>query len=325
MRMAAWVGRRLTAAAAALPASRRMKRRSQSFSVRAVLRNAPTGNAATDGAALLEALRAGRTYTVIDGQATAGWIEVSAERPGGVASMGESLPGNGAASMFVRLPSLPDTTVVVLRNGAPMLQTAGAKAQLTISQPGAYRVEVRRRNAPDAAPWILTNPIYMDLPSPPAEAAGTFIPQQSLLDGDWRTEHDPASKAELAHSESAIELTYRLDRGSEVHSPPWWSRSDHTTPFSGVSVTLSSDPPTRVSLQFRSADGRERWRRSIVGSAVAHPVTLALSDFVPISPTARALDPSAAASLLIVVDLVNSVPGARGRIVLHQLSLGRVE
>ena len=52
---------------------------------------------------------------------------------------------------------------------------------------------------------------------------------------------------------------------------------------------------------------------------------LAVADFVPISPTGRALDPSVAASLLIVVDLVNSLPGARGRIVLHQLSLGRVE
>jgi len=297
----------------------------ESFSVRAVLRNAPTGNAVTDGAALLEALRAGRTYTVIDGQATAGWIEVTAERPGGVASMGESLPGNGAASMFVRLPSLADTTVIVLRNGAPMLQTAGAKAQLTISEPGAYRVEVRRRNAPDAAPWILTNPIYMDLPSPPAEAAPTFTPQQSLLDADWRTEHDPASTAELAHTGSAIELTYRLDPGQRSPFAALVVPLDHATPFSGVSVTLSSDPPTRVSLQFRSADGRERWRRSIIGSAPAHPVTLAVSDFVPISPTGRALEPSVAASLLIVVDLVNSVPGARGRIVLHQLSLGRVE
>ena len=93
---------------------------------------------AADAAALLEALRAGRTYTVIDGVAAPGWIEVSAERPGGAALMGESLPGSGAASMVVRLPTLPGTTIVVLRNGAPMLEVTGAQTQLTLSQPGAY-------------------------------------------------------------------------------------------------------------------------------------------------------------------------------------------
>ena len=88
---------------------------------------------------------------------------------------------------------------------------------------------------------------------------------------------------------------------------------------------MSSDGPARVSLQFRSADGRDRWRASFVAAGAERQVTLELRDFVPVAPTDRPLDPSASASLLFVADLVNFVPGAPGRLVLHQLTLGRAE
>ena len=297
----------------------------ESFSTHAVLREPPRADAAADAAAVLEALRAGRSYTVIDGVAAPGWIEVSAERPGGIAQMGESLPGTGAARMVVRSPNLAGASIVVLRNGAPMLETQNPQTQLTLSQPGAYRVEVRRRDAPGAAPWILTNPVYMDLPQTPKTTPGTFRAERSLLDADWRTEHDPASKAELVRSGSEVAMTYRLDARQPSPFAALVAPLDPPKRFVAVSVALTSDVPARVSLQFRSADGRDRWRTSFVASAPERPVTFQLSDFVPVTPTARPLDPSAAASLLLVADLVNFVPGAQGRLVVHQVALGRVE
>ncbi len=297
----------------------------ESFSTRAVLRQPPTGAATTDALALLEALRAGRTYTAIDGVATGGWIEVRAQRPGGSAAMGETLPGRGAATMTIGAASLPDSEIVVLHNGGPIVSSPGNHAQLTVSQPGAYRVEVRRRGDPGHAPWILTNPIYMDLPDAPAAAGLSFVAARSLMEGDWRTEHDPSSKAELARTAGEVSISYRLDTSHQSPFAALVVPIATAMAFDAVSATVTSDVPARVSLQFRSADGADRWRTSFVVSGEAREVVLRSSDFVPVFPTARPLDAMAVASMLFVADLVNFQPGSQGRLVVHRVALGRAE
>ena len=64
---------------------------------------------------------------------------------------------------------------------------------------------------------------------------------------------------------------------------------------------------------------------SFVVSRESREVMLRSSDFVPVSPTARALDPTAVASILFVADLVNFQPGSQGRLVVHRLAIGRAE
>ena len=297
----------------------------ESFSLRAILQQPLTGDPAGDASALLDSLRSGRTYTVIDGVAAPGWVEVSAERSGAVATMGETLKGSGTASMSVRAASLPGTALVVLRNGVPVVETSEAGVQLTLSQPGAYRAEVRRRGAPEAAPWILANPIYIDLPAAAAPAAVRFTAGLSLLEGEWRTEHDPTSKAELLRTPLGVGMDYRLDPAQQSAFAALAVPVEDRTPFDAVSVSVNSDAPARLSIQFRSADGRDRWRTSFVTSGADEPVTLKLSDFIPVSPTVDALRPSVAASLLLVADLVNFTPGSQGRFLVHRLTLGRAE
>ena len=296
----------------------------ESFSTRAILRRPPVADPVADAAALLEALRDGRSYTVVDGIA-AGWIEVSAERPGGSATMGETLTGTGPAVMRVRAAQLPDTDVVIVHDGSEISRTDGGDAVVAVSQPGAYRVEVGRRGTAGAAPWILTNPIYMDLPGVPASPRPAFVAVKSLMDGNWRTEHDPASQAEVVRTASGVTMSFHLEPAQQSPFAALVVPIERGLVFNGISIGLTSDAPARVSLQFRSADGGDRWRASFVASDASEPVTLRLSDFVPVAPTARPLDSSAAASLLLVADLVNFSPGSRGRFVLHQLFLGRAE
>ncbi|MEO7275393.1 MAG: CehA/McbA family metallohydrolase [Vicinamibacterales bacterium] len=297
----------------------------ESFSTRAILRQPPVADALADAAALVEAIRAGRSYTVVDGVGKDGWVEVGAERPGGSAVMGETLTGTGPATLRIRTARLSDSDLVILRNGSEISRSDRGDADVTVSQPGAYRVEIRQRGAAGAAPWILTNPIYIDLQAAPAAPRTTFTAMSSLMDGDWRTEHDPASQAALIRTGSEVGMTYRLDPAQQSPFAALVVPIERGRAFNGVSLTLSSKMPARVSLQFRSADGSERWRSSVVASVASEPVTLRLSDFVPVGTTARPLDDSVASSLLLVADLVNFLPGSQGGIVVHQLSLGRVE
>ena len=119
-------------------------------------------------------------------------------------------------------------------------------------------------------------------------------------------------------------MTYRLDPAQQSPFAALVVPLPSGAPFDAVSVAMDSDRPARVSLQFRSADGSDRWRASFVAPTSGDPIVLTAADFVPVTPTARPFSGSAAASLLLVADLVNFTPGSSGRFVLTHLTLGHV-
>src|SRR4030095_11252139 len=90
----------------------------RSFSQRVILKTPLTGAASADAADLLDALRAGRTYTTLDAIAAPAWLELAAHRGGHAAQMGERLEGEGPANLIVRAPALAGATIAVLRNGS---------------------------------------------------------------------------------------------------------------------------------------------------------------------------------------------------------------
>ncbi len=295
----------------------------ESFTTRAVLRAPPGGDALSDGALLVDAFREGRTYTVVDGMARGGWLSLRAERQGRAAGMGERLDGDGPFRLSARAPALPGARLTVLRNGAVVSETEGSELSVELSGPGAYRAEVRRSGLPSAAPWILGNPIYLDLPPGPAPEVGPDPgPAGSLGPGEWRTEHDPSSTAGLSVAGGRPELTFRL--GAHAASPfaalvapvP-----QQAVPFDRVRLDAVSDSPMRVSVQFRSKDGSARWRKSVYVAAEGGPTWFATADMAPVAPDAGPFNPAAAASVLLVVDLVNALPGTSGRLLVRDLSL----
>jgi hypothetical protein len=301
----------------------------RSFAMRAVLRSPPAGNASEDAALLLDALRAGRTYTAIDGVAAPAWLEFQAEREGQVAAMGERLAGSGPARLTARVPTLEGSVLVFLRSGlgnaTVVAQTPGGEASALISEPGAYRVELRPAGGGSRPPWILSNPIYIDLPpqaSPQPVSPASEI--ASLAKAEWRTEHDPSSSAAVITVGDRTGMTFRMGQGTVSTFAALVAPLPRPAPvFDAVLIDLASESPARVSVQFRSADGAARWGKSVYVSPEAGTTVLRTADLVPAEAGGRSFDPVAAESVLLVVDLVNSRPGTSGRIIVRNLALAR--
>jgi hypothetical protein len=295
----------------------------RSFGLRAVLHAPPTGRAAEDAAVLLEALRAGRTYTAIDGVATPGWLEFRAERSGEVAVAGETLAGTGPARLTVRAPVAGASSIVLLRNGNVVSEARGGEVSTTASEPGAYRVEVRLPDRGGHAPWIFSNPIYVDLPRPaPTPQVPGVIEVASLVNADWRTEHDPFSSASVFDESGRKGMAFELRQGTPSAFVALVAPVVQPVPrFDAVLVDLVSSTPVRISVQLRNADGSARWAKSVYVGPGTGSAILRTADFVSAERDGRPLDPSAAASVLLVIDLVNSLPDSSGRFLVRNLAL----
>ena len=137
----------------------------RTFSNHVVLDQPLGGDAAADAAAVLEALSRGRTFTIIDGLATGGGLEFTAQESGrGVAGMGESTPLVANLTLRARVSAPSGARLRIMRNGIPVNETS--EADLTVpAEAGVYRVEVHVPGAPGtpAIPWLLSNAIYVGL------------------------------------------------------------------------------------------------------------------------------------------------------------------
>jgi hypothetical protein len=240
--------------------------------------------------------------------------------------MGETLAGEGQGTLTVRAPAIEGATVVLLRDGRPVAQSPSGELHAVTSGPGAYRVEVRLSDRDARAPWIFSNPIYVDLPSAVALPATPDGVEAAILDrADWHTEHDPSSVATLLADGELHRMTYRLGQNAASPFAALVSALPRPAPaFDAVVLEASTDVPLRVSVQFRSRDGSARWRKSVYLGPGERRTVLRTSEFVPVERGGRTFEPAGADSVLLVVDLVNSRPGASGQLVLRHLALSSV-
>src|SRR6185295_3982330 len=116
------------------------------------------GDSARDSAAVLDALRHGRSYLGVDALAPAGAFSFTVHDPasGRQWTMGESV--TSASGLLARAGGrMPrGTRIVLLRDGRPVRESAD-RLEEPLPGPGVYRVEARVAGWP--VPWILTNPI----------------------------------------------------------------------------------------------------------------------------------------------------------------------
>jgi hypothetical protein len=92
-----------------------------------------------------------------------------------------------------------------------------------------------------------------------------------------------------------------------------------------IELTAQASQPMRASVQVRLPVGRdgERWRRSIYLDQTPRSIVIPLQDFEPADrPTTRRPIVTPIQSLLVVVDTVNTAPGASGTIWLSSVALG---
>lgn len=287
-----------------------------------------TGVAESDARRLLNAIRAGRVYTVVDGIAEPGWVDFRGA-DGRDVLMGQRAPISGPVTLTVR-GGLPDGgSFVLLRNGVEVARSDGP-LDFTVDRPGVYRVEGRVAGAPGTppVPWVVTNPIYL---TATASDVGPIEPPETIAQTvavpgarGWVVEKESGSEAAVAVAGSSMTLKYRLRPGERVsqYAAAATALTPPIPPFDAIVFTGRAARPMRVSVQLRLPDGR-RWGRSVYLASDARRVVLPIADLLPADRLGGAPDFTSATSLLFVVDLTNSLPGTAGEFAITDLMFVR--
>lgn len=245
---------------------------------RIVLDRPLSGDPAQDAAAVLDALRAGRVYVVVDGIGDGILLSI----------------GKDGFEVASKLPS--DAEVRVVRSG------------------DRRRLEIDLANAPGRPPmpWVVgnwTGSTADRLIEEPAVAASEPIAVAS----EWRVEKDPSSSGEVAVQGDRVNLRYALGAGDR-HNQFVASVADLPAGASWNRITVGgrAADPMRVSVQLRFAPDDRRWVKSIYLDDIEREVTFDVGQMHAADLTDGAPPPTSPRSLLFVVDLVNAKPGSRG-------------
>ena len=119
-----------------------------------------TGDVQTDKKMIYEALANGHCFVAYDLPAPTRGFRFKAKGLEHSAIMGDEIPAKGGVTLHTHLPTKADITL--LKDGIS-LGTWRNQQTLTYnaSEPGAYRVEVRRSYLGKKRGWIYSNPIYI--------------------------------------------------------------------------------------------------------------------------------------------------------------------
>ena len=299
----------------------------RSFSLRVILPSPPSGDAGRDAPLLLSAIRAGAVFTVVDAVASPGALDFHASADGAIIAMGGTVPATAGKVRFAaRADVPPNASIVLLRNGEVIAWREGGALEHEADDPGSYRVEVMVPQAPGnpQIPWVLSNPIFwfgsqaapVHPPPPPAASSPLAI-------ADWRTEASAGSTARVGVETPDVRFTYELAGGSPASQFAALVHDLRDLPeFSAVAFRASASRPTRVSAQLRFAqDGLRRWKRSFYVDQTERIVRIPIAELRPADGPGALPSTSRATSLLLVIDLTNAVPGARGDLTIGNVGL----
>ncbi len=274
----------------------------RTFSDSVILDSPPSGDAAADAREVVDAIRHGRVFTVVDAIASPGFVDLRA--------------GQGALSIRATLPR--GARVVSVANGREAEVNDSGEGEIVVQAEPAtsvMRVEVRTPDAPGTPPipWLVTNPVYFSPPA--AEPVGPLTPVSGVpLDGgvSWHVEKDPNSAARL---ESADRHTLRYTLAAGARTSQFVAlAADMKGQLAGarsILFVVSAERPARLSVQLRFPQGGgERWGSSTYVDATSRDAAVPFDRMRPLDRQAGAIpDPAGAASLLFVVDLTNARPG----------------
>jgi len=123
--------------------------------------------------------------------------------------------------------------------------------------------------------------------------------------------------------ESDVRFTYELAGGNSASQFAALVHDLRDLPeFSTVAFRASASHPMRASAQLRFAqDGLRRWKRSFYVDQTERLVRIPVAEFRPADGPGSPPSTSRATSLLLVVDLTNAVPGARGDLTIGDVGL----
>lgn len=300
-----------------------------------------SGDATADGRAVIEAIRQGHLYSVIDALATPGSLSFTATSGSTSAGIGESLAISDDVLLHASANQPPGTTLVLLRNGRRIQEVTDRPLEMNGGkEPGVYRIEAYTGGAPGGptVPWIVSNPIYVGLDSRPPAAAILPEPVSRIpaRTSEAAAESGPNDTSEVETGPlidprartfagaPAIFWSYALSPGTAVGQfaavPIPVSPGLET--FDAVQFQVSSPQPIRAWAQLRAPVGNtERWGATFYADAEARTVTIPLAKFRPIGVTSSVQAPLAKVQfLLFVIDTLNTLPGTRGSLTLSEVA-----
>lgn len=308
----------------------------ETFSLNLQVDEELVGQADIDAPLVLNALRAGRVFTVVDAIASGASFDFVALGKGQRYSMGETVSLNDAEELLASVSAIPGSEIVLIQDGKPIHRTLDSSLRHQISEAGVYRVEVLVKDLdPDGGvPWIVGNPVRIR-PSEKIRSRESFSPTE-VMDlmptlgteaGAWTSEADDGSTVGVITGSNELVFRYRLS-DSEIAS----SYAAAVRALDGVdrqalntvSLIASADRPLRVSVQFRDGTSSEdiRWRASFYADREPRTVTIPFSRFTSTVPMAtETLRIEEMDTFLIVADLVNASPGMDGELRIEGVQL----
>jgi len=300
-----------------------------------------SGRAAEDAALVMRAIRAGHTYTAVDGVATPPSFEFTATNARGTVHGGDELGIGGPVSLRVSSNAPPGFTTIIHEAGRVVSsQRDSQEVRVDVPEaPAVYWAEIVATGRSRELTWIRGNPIYVRSPEPAAAPPARALPTASaaIFDGasasGWRVEQDPRSVAavDIADVPGGRELRFRF--GLAGGSPAGqvaalaFDTPSGVTPHDRLSFTIRAETPMRVSVQLRAAADKaagQRWQRSVYVDAVSRTRTVFFDDLIPAGETRTTAPPlESVRTVLFVVDTTNSKPGLSGRIWIGPAALQR--
>jgi hypothetical protein len=297
-----------------------------------------------DAARVIEALRRGHVFTVVDGLARPGGFEFFGETPTGLVRMGDGVPpGASSLRLHARTASPAGAVVSILANGVRVARGTGVELAYDVTPaqlagPTMFRVEVDGPSSGSRrlAPTILSNGIFVGALAPGGGWAGTGRggteagnARDLLADGDratWAIERDPGSRGafERLGAGGPAVFTYALDRDDKnAWSALVVSLGRPVGEGAVLRLRARAAGPLRLSVQVRaSADQADlRWRRSVYLDETARTVEVPVGQMAPVRRGVPEGERPRADAILFVVDRVNAPGGAAGTIWIDALEL----
>lgn len=300
-------------------------------------------DAEQDARAVVDAIRGGRVFSSVDAVAPRPAFTFTAASGSNRASAGESLALDGPVQLHVRVQAPPDAQIALFRNGTRALNVGGTQLMYEAgAEPAVYRVEVALPGPHGlaAAPWIVSNPIYVGRPPvdppppafrPPAKEKADIYVDGSA--GEWTVEHSTTAQAALdvARAVGGSQLLLRYALSGTPSSSPFAAlvlpASSLLAQHDRVTFSVQADHPMRISMQLRvPRNGREaeRWQRSVYVDTTPREVSVFFDDMTPVTRTGPRHPPlSDVGSLLFVVDTVNTKVGTSGQLFLDNVRYER--
>lgn len=298
-----------------------------------------SGDAARDATSLLSAIYTGRVFSSIEGLARLGGFGVTALSAGMIARPGEYIDSEHPVEVDATISAPPKTTMVLLRDGAPIYETAEGKLRIGVgTMPATYRIEARLdgHTSATSVPWLVTNPIYINLRAAHTanepETAPPVTERAGVRTESWHPEAAAGCESALApgtleDGTPVLQWRLRLAEGRPFSqfAAIWFPADQGIATHDRLQLRARADRPMRLWAQLRgpAANGREqRWAKSFYLGPELRTVDLKLSDFRGIDPPTNDRPPlDKVDSLLLVVDTLNTLPGTSATISIAELWL----